>query len=672
MQAKKFDIDKAFKNLDINRDSMIDYGDLETFYKKNDLPMDKNELDYILFLLEPQRTGKIRLETFKFALSPIEKFEEVSKKVSIMEDIAEILRGIIKVCREIEAYKQAISQRDFNLKELFLLLDTNSGGVLTKDELLAGFKRLNLEISDAECRILMREYCVDNDLEIMNFESFRQMFCPLNFINNSKETVNTLQSSRVYNTINKEDLKNICVFFKNVVQSERKVEKLRQSLIEKKVDLLQIFKVLDSQNDGSLSGEDFIKFIIKSDISSNKTDINLLVSRFDKDKSGTISREEFIMQLIPTPASFGDKGDDGELLKDVFTEQLIRLRVLEQRKLELLSKKSFRIHELFLLFDENGSGMLTNIELREGLFDIFDINCSWEDVNLLIFKYSKKKDELVLNLEDFKRIFVPILGDYKNAEAFGKPSGKVKREIDEKLRVLIGKFFVYLINYEAFMRILRGELQKKGNLNKLFSLLNVKKTAQISFENFKEFAFKYEISTKEDDVRLLFVVYDRTENGKLAENEFIFELKPRDLSNLFQNRLENFDYFKIIMKEMKRIFREIEKTREILAEQKDFRLLNLYKMFDLNDSYQINKEEILRFFKKKGVFTNESIVDLILKRYSFDENGLMAYEEFCMMIMPVSKGKRMERLLDQSKYEYVREILLRIFFAFIMKFLVFF
>jgi len=655
MQQKKFDIPQAFKNLDINRDTLIDSSDIENFYRKNELQIDKYDIQFILFLFEPRNTGQITKENFVKELSPIEKFEEVAKQVSILEDISEILREFIKVCREIEGYKQTITQLEFNMKELFLLLDTNAGGVLTKDELFAGLKKLKIDTSDAECRILMREYCLDNDLEVMNFESFRQMFIPLNSATNM-ETQSSLRSSRVSLSINKEDIKNIGVFFKNVIGAEKKAEKFRQSLVQKKVDLIKIFKVLDAQNDGFLSGEDFIKFIIKSDVSSNKNDINLLVSRFDKDKSGTISREEFIMELLPTPASFGDKGDEGELLKDLFTEQLIRLRILEQRKLELLKKKNFRIYELYNLFDENGSGTLNNVEFRTGLFELFDIKTTWEEINLLIFKYSRRKDELMMELDDFKRFFWPITAEHKNSDAFAKAVGKtISKDLDESLRNLTGKFFNYLINYEAFMRVLRNELQqRKINLNKLFSLLNTKKTKEITWENFKEFALKYEISSSENEIKLLFSVYDLRGDGKLSEQEFINELKPRDLSNLFQNRSENFDYLKVILLEMKRILREVEKWREVLIQQKDFKMVNLYKMFDLNDSFQISEQEILKFFKKHGIFTNEALIELLIRRYALDNNLLMSYEEFCMMLMPASKSKNLDRVMDSNRYGYVK------------------
>ena len=651
MQQKKFDVAQAFKNLDQKKDGIIDLPDLESFVKKNDLQFDKIELLFILFLFEPRLTGQISLETFKIELSPIERFDEVAQKVSILEDISEILREIIKACREIEGYKQNLNKHEFNYKELFQMLDFNGGGVLNKVELLAGLKHLGIEISDAECRILMREYCIDNDLEVMNFQCFKQMFLPLNSMGSSADLAK--DSSRL-RTIKNEDVKNIQIFFKNIVQAERKVEKFRQSLIEKKVDLMKIFKILDAQNDGFLSGEDFIKFIIKSDISSNKSDINLLVSRFDKDKSGTISREEFILELIPTPASFGDKGGDAELLKDIFTEQLIRLKVLEQRRLELLRKKNFKIWQLFQLFDESNSGVLTNIELRESLLDIFEINTTWEDINLLINKYSKQKDELIMSLDDFKRIFIPIAGDYKNTDAFNKPVGKANKEIDEGLKNLIGRFFVYLISYETYMRILRKELEnKRSNLNKLYSLLNIKKTQQITWENFKEFALKYEIADTEDDIKLLFAVYDTSDKGKLSEQEFVNELKPRNLNNLLNKRMENFEALKTIMREMKRICRIMEKWRQTLALQSDFRLINLFQMFDYNESEQIGKSEIMTFFKKKGIFTNEKLIDLIMNRYSLDNNELMGYEEFGLMLMPAAKQKNFDKILETNRSGYV-------------------
>ena len=258
-----------------------------------------------------------------------------------------------------------------------------------------------------------------------------------------------------------------------------------------------------------------------------------------------------------------------------------------------------------------------------------------------------------MELEDFKRFFIPISGDYKNTEAFGKPVGK-KRDVDENLINLTAKFFTYLIRYESFMRVTRGIINQKNlNLSKWFSLLNNKKSQQITWENFKEFAMKYEIASSEEEIKMIFSVYDINGNGKISEQEFISELKPRDLSTLFQKKQENFDYLKIILLELKRNMLDVENMRKLLFKQPDFKIINLYKMFDLDDSYQVSKSEMLRFFKKHGIFTSEALVELLLKRYSLDNNMLMNWGEFCIMLMPVVKDKNVEKVMDSSRYGYV-------------------
>lgn len=657
---KKIDVSQIFKSLDENKDKLLDKADLEKFCKKNDLFLEKNEISFLMFLFGCKRSDQISIDIFTKAILPIEKFDEVAKKVSIIEDLSVILREVIKVCREIENFKQAINNHEFNVKELFLTLDSNGGGVLTKDELLEGLKKLNIEISDAECRILMREYCMDDDLEIMSFKSFRQMFIPLNSFTPKSDM--SIKSRIFSDSLNREDIKHINNFIQNLVRSELKVEKLRQKIVEKKIDLLKIFKLLDVEKDGFLSGDDFIKFIIKSDIASNNNDVNLIVSRFDKDKSNTISREEFISELLPTSSTYGDKGNLAEFLKGIFTEQLIRLKVLEDRKIQLITKKNFRIYELFNLIDETQSGVITNIEFRSKLFEYFEIKASWEDINLLIFKYSSKKDELLLNLEDFKKMFIPATIDYKHNEAFSRPSGRYKSNLDDRLQTPIGKFFRYLVNYEIYMKILRREL-KKIDVRSLFSLINVNKTSYITWEEFKDFIIKHEISDSEGDAKLLFSVYDANQNGKISEREFVAEYTENDFSNLFQRKQQNFDHLKTIFVEMKRILSEMERWKENLCERKDFRFLNLYKMFDLDDSNLLSKKEILRFFRKHSIMTNEKLISLLMKKYSLDKEELIDYEEFCLMLLPSKKQKTFDRLTDPNKYGYVK--------IYIIKFLIF-
>lgn len=643
-QTKKIDLSQIFKGLDINKDKLIDESDIKKFCSKNELILENDEISFILFLFDPKRTKQITQETFLKEFSPIEKFDEVARKVGALEEISNILREITKVCREIEANKQSINQHEFNIKELFMRMDSNGSGVLTKDELLEGFQKLSLEISDSDCRILMREYCLDDDLQIMSFKSFRQMFIPVN----SVHSVTSLNSSRV-ETLTKEDLRHVSNFMKNLVRSERKIEKLRQTLMEKKVDLLKIFKILDAQNDGFLSGDDFIKFLVKNDISSNKTDINLIVSRFDKDKSQTISREEFVSELLPTPASYGDKGDISEMLKSIFTEQLIRLNVLEKRKIELIKTRNFKIYELFNILDETHSGVVTNIEFRSNLYEYFEIKSTWEEINLLMYKYSSKKDELVLNLEDFKKMFIPVTIDYQKNEAFAKPVGKA-RGLDDKFKGPISKFFRYLLNYEIFMNILRKELANV-DLPKVFSLVNVRRSSYITWEPFKDFIIKHGISESEEDAQLLFSVYDVNQDGKITEKEFVSEYRERDLSNLFLKKQKNFDYLKTIFLEMKRILNEIEKWKENLSERRDFSIANLFQMFDYNDSSQLTKSEMFRFFRKNGIMTNENLITLLIKRYSFDNDDLMSYEEFCLMFY--TNQKSFARLADPRKHGYV-------------------
>lgn len=99
-----------------------------------------------------------------------------------------------------------------------------------------------------------------------------------------------------------------------MLECECAIEDLRVSLQKKKTPLASLFSTLDVQRDGFITSEDFIKFLIKSDISSTKSDVKLLIQRFDRDCEGTITREEFIRELTQTPGNYGEGGDDAEFL----------------------------------------------------------------------------------------------------------------------------------------------------------------------------------------------------------------------------------------------------------------------------------------------------------------------------------------------------------------------
>lgn len=168
MASKSFDNEKAFKNLDIDKNGTITNKDLENFCSKNDVNSYTNlERKFFFFLFDPNGIETISLETFKKEISPIEKMDKILQKVSVMDDLNDLLKEMIKICRQIETFKKRISQYSIYTKDIFLKIDENCGGSITKKELNRGLDKMGIDLNDEECALIIRQYSQDDDLEII-------------------------------------------------------------------------------------------------------------------------------------------------------------------------------------------------------------------------------------------------------------------------------------------------------------------------------------------------------------------------------------------------------------------------------------------------------------------------------------------------------------------------
>jgi hypothetical protein len=123
--------------------------------------------------------------------------------------------------------------------------------------------------------------------------------------------------------------------------------------------------------------------------------------------------------------------------------------------------------------------------------------------------------------------------------------------------------------------------------------------------------------------------------------------------------LENF-FFEILKSDLK-----IEDLKNTLAISKDIIILELFYLFDLNNTNNINKKVFQKSLKKFNIFPTDQDIELIYRRYDSDSDAHLDFYEFLDIFLPINPEyckmmkNRMNdinenQISNQSKFNLIR------------------
>ena len=80
--------------------------------------------------------------------------------------------------------------------------------------------------------------------------------------------------------------------------------------------------------------------------------------------------------------------------------------------------------------------------------------------------------------------------------------------------------------------------------------------------------------------------------------------------------------------------REAEVAKEILSLNRDFNLIDAFRLFDISGNNFVQEEELRDGLDALGIAVSEEQLSLFFKRYDVYEEGKIRYQEFCEALKP--------------------------------------
>ena len=207
----------------------------------------------------------------------------------------DFLKKLMDVESNIEDAKANLANNpDFNVEDAFKLFDKNDKAYITEEDLKNGLNSLGLNPTDQDVRLLMKRFDLQKSGKI-NFADFFDMIVPFkpelrNKIENKEPNPNS--SSKSQEAPNEQILNGLKNLFNLLINSEKDINDMRKSFGTLRLNLRDIFGLLDKGGKGNFSNDEMVDYLKKNGIFSNNQASDLLFIRLDKSRKGNIGFPE--------------------------------------------------------------------------------------------------------------------------------------------------------------------------------------------------------------------------------------------------------------------------------------------------------------------------------------------------------------------------------------------
>ena len=227
----------------------------------------------------------------------------------------------------------------------------------------------------------------------------------------------------------------------------------------------------------------------------------------------------------------------------------------------------------------------------------------------------------------------------------------------------IAHFFYIIGIRERELEKLRENLSQNFDfdLYTAFKHLDLDNRNSISASDIQLFLYRHHINSDISLINLLISQYDINLDGRLSLNEFtklIIPISNEYLPNSASLRTTLSGLSLEIQLLLLRLFKlellfheELEKMRNDIISQRDFSLLDSFRIIDYSGRSIIDRIVIKSLLSKYGHVLNEGEINGIFRRFDYDGDRAMNYVEYVGAIMPKMKKRRCSPLERESPYK---------------------
>jgi Ca2+-binding EF-hand superfamily protein len=201
----------------------------------------------------------------------------------------DFLRKLIDVESKLEDFKIDLAQNpDFICDDIFSLFEKNNKGYLDEEDLKNGLNLIGLNVSDQDIRLLMKRFDLQKTGRI-SYADFFDIIVP--FEKNYRQRVecrNPTSDSPTPGNFSPNTLNGLGELFNLILAAESEINNMRKLFGTLRLNLRDIFGLLDKNRCGFFSNEDLLEYLDSNGLLSNIRDADLLFIRLDKNRNGKI------------------------------------------------------------------------------------------------------------------------------------------------------------------------------------------------------------------------------------------------------------------------------------------------------------------------------------------------------------------------------------------------
>ena len=579
----------------------------------------------------------------------------------IEENLINLFKILIKKDKEIEKYRiELFLIKNFNPLNLFKEIDYNNKNYIIINDLIKYLNNFQISFNEIYLRRLIRIYDKKRNF-FLNYEDFFSMIKPYSNIENYSKTEN---NNNYYIKIFLEIIKKEIDIIFSIADLSEKIRKLKDFTIYESFMLIsngeKYFDINSLKN--FLSRNENLNF--------NNFELEKLIYRLDFDNDKKISYEEFqeIFFSFQVQLKMIEQEKEKNYLNSVESLEQFTNKYLDNNNIENKINISFpekendkneniNSHNREFTFVQNldASKRINSVASVGSIFsrnstmennfnkNYYNLHNSSSYKNIIEdeFKYNKENNKNLINVDNYEFNFSKENLNKNQIKKSNKNNNENENNFYINSQRNINSSY-YSLNSDLMNnnKNINLSIDDKNNFaNKTISFVN-NYNNNCFHNNFKNKLLK---KTKENYYKneKNYFNFQSNKSNIYSNNNFDNNFSnKKNLDSNFNNINDNnnkilINYFlKIIERE-----KNYEELKENLSLKSDVVLSNLFYFFNENDRKKIiiNKNNFLEFCKNFSLFPTKNQINLIFKRFSFESEENLNYEEFYQIFLPLKE-----------------------------------
>ena len=203
----------------------------------------------------------------------------------------EFMKKLMAVESQVEDAKISLAMNpDFNCEDAFKLFESNNKDYLDINDIKAGLNLIGLNPTEKHLNLLMKRFDLQKN-GFINYADFFDVVVP--FEKNYRTRVenripNSCCPCRSPEVFSKNTVDQLRELFNLIINCENEINNMRKLFGTLRLNLRDIFGLLDKNRCGFFSNEDLLEYLDSNGLLSNIRDADLLFIRLDKNRNGKI------------------------------------------------------------------------------------------------------------------------------------------------------------------------------------------------------------------------------------------------------------------------------------------------------------------------------------------------------------------------------------------------